>query len=1497
MNRPFSASRNACALLLGLASFVAAQAAVVTSVQPSGARLDASQSFTVNGSGLANVSIEDCVADVAASGTVNQMVLNCLPQTPGPKNVLVAGVPSGFKVAFDHPTRQGNAGARGIPAVAGVSLFNGNYHHQATDMAVPGKGLPFTLSRSYNSYWWAEESKRGGVDECNPWRFNWEVNVGWVPNKAGQQLYVEQADGSGASFFKHTDGKWYPMDQGRFDQIEVTAATITVRNRAGQVQVFSAPDINGGRLLSVADAFGQALVLTYGAHGKVATVKDTLGLTYYFSYDGVKRLTSVDNLGRADAPLLVRYTWERDFEPNGVSPKPCSTITGGFRDRLATVTDIRGKTTSYSYTATQPKLLTRITDPSGRPVVQVTHAKGVYGSNNWGVSSVANGVGDAWRFGFCADSAASPTDAPACLTGTVAARQFRTTVTPPQGPARVSYFDTSGRPSGVVDGNGNRSLSASEDITKLTSLDYNRAGLPLERQSPLAVAAARKTVQFEHDAVGLLKTVKDALGSAHLTSWAGPNGVLAGNPASNLLCPTVHTTPEGLATVAARDAFCRVIEQAQPGKPAAKLSYATAGMPNRPDRVTDPRQNATGLEYDAMGNLKASTGPMGEVTRYTFDRQGRQITQTNPLGGITRTEYEGASNLVSKVTDPLGRITQSSYDASGNLKTRTAANGQVTSYGYDNANRLVEASSTVATAAGPQVVTTKTVYDALGRVAQTVNANNHASTTTFDNAGNALSRANALAQATSYQYDADSRVTRITDPAGRNTDTVYDALGRVTSVTNPAGTQSYDYDRDGRVVRHVDARGNATRYRYDAITGHLVEVTDAKGSLTTAGYDEAGNVTRITDPNDHTTTFEFDKSNRRTKRTDANGHVWTWDYDKAGNMTKATAPGGLISQFVYDTAGQLTQSVLPNSAPIGYTYNNAGTRSSMLDATGTTAYAYDGLRRLTQVTDPRGKVLKYAYDPAGNRIAITYPHSKVVGYGFDAAERLTSVSDWLGKTHRYTLNAAGQVTRLALGNGASATMVYDAASRLKSLANTGPADAVISSHSLTMDPEGNITDAAVQLPLLPSFASGTKTMTYDLVNRLATVDGAAVAHDDAGRLTGLGTEGYAYDARDLLTTITGPNAGSYSYNGAGHRVARTVGATTTRYVVDPNADLPNVLAETDGAGALLRSYVHGYGLLMQISAADVPRYYHFDPTGHTLALTDASGAVTDRYAYTPYGETTSSGATVNPFRFVGKFGVMDDGNGLLYMRARYFDVRSSRFLGLDSIESGIAGKASLNRYIYALANPIVYADATGLTASSEILGASVDKLRHVIGESAFDELTTRLCPNLKTQLEDCKNMGTLVKLVSSGLEGIGDLIEVVKSGKAKVTPGLDGLTILYQLSSGKNVSLTGGDVECLLDQSSGNPLYMSMEQCKTTYRIAIEDRSEKYIDMACDVHTVNSESVCFGAIYFKSLGGVLKVMGDNIQQSTSDAANSQVVRDSFAFWKGQLRSLVGNVLK
>jgi RHS repeat-associated protein len=72
-------------------------------------------------------------------------------------------------------------------------------------------------------------------------------------------------------------------------------------------------------------------------------------------------------------------------------------------------------------------------------------------------------------------------------------------------------------------------------------------------------------------------------------------------------------------------------------------------------------------------------------------------------------------------------------------------------------------------------------------------------------------------------------------------------------------------------------------------------------------------------------------------------------------------------------------------------------------------------------------------------------------------------------------------------------------------------------------------------------------------------------------------------------------------------------------------------------------------------------------------VTSASGAIETQYTYEPFGKTTATGqASTNSYQYTGR---ENDGMGLSYYRARYYDPKLQRFISEDPI--GFAGGVPL----------------------------------------------------------------------------------------------------------------------------------------------------------------------------------------------------------------------------
>ncbi len=206
-------------------------------------------------------------------------------------------------------------------------------------------------------------------------------------------------------------------------------------------------------------------------------------------------------------------------------------------------------------------------------------------------------------------------------------------------------------------------------------------------------------------------------------------------------------------------------------------------------------------------------------------------------------------------------------------------------------------------------------------------------------------------------------------------------------------------------------------------------------------------------------------------------------------------------------------------------------------------------------------------------------------------------------------------------------------------------------------------------------AFGTSTETFDLNGNLATTTDAGV------------TTTHTWNVRNQLTGIskTGFTA-SFTYDSFGRRTGKTIQGTTTNFLYDGL----NPVQEKNG-GTVTANLLTGLGIDEFFTRTDGvgSRALLTDALGSTVALGDGTGTLQTQYTYEPFGVTTQTGlASTNSYKFTGR---EDDGTGLIYYRARYYEPRLQRFIAEDPI--GFRG--GINLYRYVRNNPTRWTDPIG----------------------------------------------------------------------------------------------------------------------------------------------------------------------------------------------------------
>ena len=512
-----------------------------------------------------------------------------------------------------------------------------------------------------------------------------------------------------------------------------------------------------------------------------------------------------------------------------------------------------------------------------------------------------------------------------------------------------------------------------------------------------------------------------------------------------------------------------------------------------------------------------------------------------------------------------------------------------------------------------------------------------------------------------------SALTALAHSAGPTFMLEYNAQGRISRLTDHAGqVTTYEYDSAGEHLVRVTAPGNVTNtYAYQPFSGSpsdhaLTSVTFPDGTHQFFSWDAQGRVAEqsrdggaerlqfaytadgtfmMRDTQDAVTALRLGARGQLLQMTDALGHPVTINYDTNFNFTRLTGPVGDTTELTYDAQGNAVSIVNPLGQQVTLTCAPLG--------------------RLSNLRDARGQPTDFSYDPQGNLTGIAYADASAETFGYDTSGSVTTWQNRRGQPIQFTRSAQGQLNRKTYPDGRTIDYLYDARGQLTNIVDTAGAPTFLSAtNSLSYDARGFLT--SITYPDGKGFtfdynAAGRRTRrvghdgytlnySYDSAGRLASLTEGTTnelvryAYDPAGRLIrenkGNGTfTTYTYDLAGQLIALTNHASlltvnsfFNYSYDAKGNRLTMTTTVGVTAYEYDALNQLTgvtypggrHVTYAYDPAGN--RTVVSDNGRNSVYAANSLNQYtqageatFGYDTDGNMNRRTDTTGTTTYEY--------------------------------------------------------------------------------------------------------------------------------------------------------------------------------------------------------------------------------------------------------------------------------------------
>ena len=545
-------------------------------------------------------------------------------------------------------------------------------------------------------------------------------------------------------------------------------------------------------------------------------------------------------------------------------------------------------------------------------------------------------------------------------------------------------------------------------------------------------------------------------------------------------------------------------------------------------------------------------------------------------------------------------------------------------------------------------------------------------------------------------YDSFGRAINVQDASGKQFHTTYDADGVIQSIEKIVSGISYP------VVTYTYGTSGLTNGAVLSVTDNLSGVSQAMSYTSTGGGKG------------------MPASVNETNGSDSYSTAYT--YTSAGDVdvkTYTTQSGLGLGNTVKWKYSDYTDIGVDKGSHIFTTITN-------LDASTGNAtseefeYAYDSMGRPAQATFA---MTPQAWSPSGGASFYDSGHKAATRartyYSYDGGGRMLGIYNWWDtlQTNNSWVNAPIRSNECAyelsgLNRGLKTqNKFYNVVSNAWNLQRTegygyDPSlDYLTSANygdglanatpSWTYDAAGN----------RASDSTNTGTWTYDNLNRMTASPGTTYTNDILGnRLSKLNTATsatttYLWDSSNRLSAVNSgdSNPPSYVYRADGLRVSKLLASGVTQYRYDGQIGTEDVERNSVGTiTSISRAVIDVRGVAAvsrTTNSGTIVTYPLYDAHGNGVALLSKAGStwsITDERTYDAWGGIRTGGTSVNKGRYCAELGhKQDDESGLIYMRARYYESASGRFVSQDHWLKG------WNFYVYCSNCPISRQDFSG----------------------------------------------------------------------------------------------------------------------------------------------------------------------------------------------------------